>query len=116
MPQIAEDLIGRPIGMYDADDPQTDLNIIHAVDITDVCGGNPKERKLLKFTRPKRGVLVQLIECYEGQTDMGSSVSYQVTDLGLERTDLLGVFHRFAGCFGISSERLLELVREHAPT
>lgn len=116
MPQLAQDLIGRPIGMNDVDVPEKRLKIIHAVDITDACGGNPQRRKLLKFTLSRRGVIVQFTECYEGQSNMGSGATYHVSDLGLKRHDMLMAFHYIAESFEISSERLLELVREHAPT
>ncbi|NBS69548.1 hypothetical protein EBT31_11640, partial [bacterium] len=81
------------------------------------CPNSPERRKFLKFTKAVRGIIVQLTKCYEGEKNMSASVHYHLSDFegGLRRTDLLANFYHYAEYFGITPERLLELIHEHAP-
>lgn len=115
MPQIAKDLIGESTGFYDGDHPdRITLNVLHAVDITDVCDGDPHEHKLLKFTRAISGPIVHIVR---GGEDGLWNVICHVDQFDFEGdvpdTGVFTSFHLQAKNLGLTSEALLALIKEH---
>lgn len=112
MPNQANDVIGKPIGISGSQH----LSVLHAVDITDTCDGNPKERKLLKFTRDGQDVIVVITRCYEGQSDLGTSAHWYTSEFALEDTPnarKFRTFREFANDFNMTTHDLLVLIMKH---
>ncbi len=102
---------GKPIGLFDSDNGES-LMILKSVDITDECPVNKitGRKVIIDFTVTQKGSLFKLTKCYPGET-YGESVHNHVHNLDSLDTDKTVVFSRYAKDFGLSPEKLREIVK-----
>ncbi|MDA2922547.1 hypothetical protein MYX07_04765 [Patescibacteria group bacterium AH-259-L07] len=88
------------------------------VDVTEECpGANEKERRILLYTRARRGRIVQITHPYKGKEYMGSHIHFFVDELDAEMHVAPGhdTFGSWASELGLDKSALRTLIETHAP-
>jgi hypothetical protein len=113
------DLVGRPIVDF-KENASADLVVEHAVDITEHL---PKAKEpeatlkaLLLYAKPATGneLLVYLVDCFEGKDD-GAKFSWSLGELTNLPPDTSSILKAYAEHYGLTEERFIALMQEHAP-
>ena len=117
MPQEVPELAGRRIVFEEGE-----TVITKAVDISDLCRGDPRRRKFIEFVLLKDEPTVVFMECYPGESFYGvyclvavHFVRLQIGPGAPATSAIPTPFRRRADDFGIQPERLRDLVRDHNP-
>lgn len=122
MAHVAKDLIGTASSNKKYKDSDVCHPITHAVDITEDCGGNKSQRKLVKYVKEwAESLLIEVALVGADKKDTSLSLSWWC-DPRSERSraidpksNLWKVIVSFAPRLDITPELLASLVLEHMP-
>ena len=106
--------VGRCIGYYDSKTGR-DLKIVKSVDISNECPTKNNGAVLLDFAQATEGIMVNITQCNPGKNYGTSSGIFLKNLQDLLTSEMTRSFCMFASHFGLTPERLANIVRREAP-